>query len=426
MKLLTRTVQNYVLFSALLLLISIPLFYYAIQWLFVHKMDRELRSHKSEFYKLIPLLKTDQDIKFFSLMNDEFLLRETSYLMQTDSLLTKDIFNDKEDEMHPYRVLRTGVRIQGKPYQLQIQESLVDTSELVSAIVAIQATLITLLLIGFVLINQKLSRTVWQPFYTILDRLKKYQIDKDKSIDLPPSSTAEFRDLSLAISQLVNRNSEVYQSQKEFNENAAHELQTPLAICRTKLELLAQTKDLTREQADLVGSLLDTTDRITRLNKDLLLLSKIENRQFLQTEEIELKSIIIKCLDVYKRKANEKGLSIKLSIDKTPHLYANLVLLEILVSNIISNAIRHANDGGIVTIESTTSCLSVSNSGAPLEHPEKIYHRFHRESRTTLGSGLGLSIVKKICELTGYKIAYDYQSSLHRFKICFTDATPSP
>jgi hypothetical protein len=171
-------------------------------------MDRELRSHKSEFYKLIPLLKTEHDIKFFSLMNDEFLLRESSYLMQTDSLLTKNIFNDKEDEMHPYRVLRTGVTIQGKPYQLQIQESLVDTSELVSAIVAIQATLITLLLIGFVLINQKLSRTVWQPFYTILDRLKKYQIDKDKSIDLPPSSTAEFRDMSLAISQLVNRNSE--------------------------------------------------------------------------------------------------------------------------------------------------------------------------------------------------------------------------
>jgi signal transduction histidine kinase len=81
--------------------------------------------------------------------------------------------------------------------------------------------------------------------------------------------------------------------------------------------------------------------------------------------------------DVYKRKANEKRLSIKLSIDKTPHLNANLVLLEILVSNIISNAIRHANDGGIVTIESTTSCLSVSNSGAPLEHPEKIFHRFH-------------------------------------------------
>jgi signal transduction histidine kinase len=196
-------------------------------------------------------------------------------------------------------------------------------------------------------------------------------------------------------------------------------LQTPLAICRTKLELLAQTQDLTQEQADLVGSLLDATDRLTRLNKDLLLLSKIENRQFLQTEEVDLKSVITKCLAVYRHKAQEKDLVLKLSFDEAPFIIANPVLLEVLINNIISNAIRHANDGGTVTIDSTTSGLTVSNSGDPLVHPEKIFDRFHRESRATMGSGLGLSIVKKICEIAGFKIAYHYASPLHQFKIVF-------
>jgi signal transduction histidine kinase len=419
MKLLTRTVRNYVLFSALLLLIATPVFYFSIQWLFINQIDRELRSHKNEFHELLPLLNTEEEMEFFEKMNDEFLLRESQYLMQNDSLLTMDIVNPKKNEIHPYRVLRTGVMIQGKAYQLQIQESMVDNGGLIGAIVFIQVFLITLLLLGFVLINRKLSKTIWQPFYNILDKLKQYQIDKDGSISLPKSAIAEFRDLSLAISQLVNRNVEVFRSQKEFTENAAHELQTPLAICRTKLELLAQAKDLTQDQADLIGSLSDAMDRITKLNKDLLLLSRIESRQYLSLEVTELKTIILKCVEVYQHKVHEKGLSVVLSLDDSFRIEANTVLLEVLFTNIISNAIRHANNGGAVTIESTKSGVTVSNSGDPLEHPEKIFDRFHRESRTTFGSGLGLSIAKKICEVAGYDISYTYSSGMHHFKILF-------
>ena len=425
MKLLTRTVRNYVLFSALLLLIATPLFYFSIRWLFVNQIDGELRSHKNEFNELLPLLNTEKEMKFFEKMNDEFLLKESLYLMQNDSFLTVDIINDKQNEIHPYRVLRTGVMIQGKPYQLQIQESMVDSGKLIGAIVVIQVSLIALLLLGFVLINRKLSNTIWQPFYKILERLKQYQIDRDNSISLPQSTTAEFRDLSLVISQLVNRNVEVFQNQKEFTENAAHELQTPLAICRSKLELLAQTKDLTQEQADLVGSLSDSMDRITRLNKDLLLLSKIENMQYVNIEEIELKTVILKCLEVYQHKIQEGDLTIELSLEETFRIRANTVLFEVLITNIISNAIRHTNRRGTVMIVSTKSALTVSNSGDALEHPEKIFHRFHRESRTTLGSGLGLSIAKKICERAGYNISYYYLSDMHHFKILFTNAVAS-
>lgn len=400
-------------------MVSTPIFYFSIQGLFIHKMDRELLSHKSEFYELLPLLKTEDDLIFLSLMNDEILLKEDINLMKEDSFRTVDIYSEDEREPHPYRILRTGVMVLNKPYVLQVQESMVGTVELISAIVAIQVALIALLLAGFGFINRKLSATVWGPFYNILNELKSYRIDKDSSIEFPDSSINEFKDLSTAVSELVNRNHEAFQNQKEFTENAAHELQTPLTICRTKLELLAQTKELTREQADLVGNLLDATDRMTRLNKDLLLLSRIENRQFIEVEKIGLKKIIQKSIDAYNQKVLQKRLTVNLSVDELLQIKANPVLLEVLINNLISNAFRYTTEGGIVSIEGNQTELIISNSGKPLEHPEKIFHRFHREARSTPGSGLGLSIVKKICDVSDYKASYKYTSEMHQFSICF-------
>lgn len=420
MKLLTRTVSNYIVFSAMLLLVSTPVFYLSIQGLFIHKMDRELLSHKKEFYELLPLLETEDDFALFRQMNDEIILKEADYLIKGDSFLTADIYNVEWAKPQSYRILRTGVVVRGNPYILQVQESMVDTTELISAIVAIQVALIALLLAGFGFINRKLSKTVWRPFYDALTGLKRYQIDRDDTIELPKSSIDEFNDLRLAVFQLVSRSHETFQNQKEFTENAAHELQTPLAICRTKLELLAQTKELTHEQADLVGNLLDTTDRITRLNKDLLLLSRIENRQFLEKEVIELNVIVKRCIDIYSNKIHERGLKVILSLSQSLRVKANPMLLEVLINNVISNAFRYTADGGTITIETTSSDLVVSNTGTPMEHPEKIFHRFHRESRSIPGSGLGLSIVKKICEVSGHELSYNYASPMHQFRISFS------
>ncbi len=423
MKLLTRTVRNYVIFSALMILISTPLFYSSIQRLFINKLDVELISHKKEFYELLPLIKTETDLKFFALMNDEFVLKQNDHRLEMDSFLTVNIYSEKERKVHPYRILRTEVFIRGKSYVLQIQESLVNAIDLVATIVTIQVILLTLLFIGFVLINRKLTRTVWSPFYTILDKLKSYRIDKDTSIDLPTSSTTEFQELSSAISELVNNSYAAFQSQKEFTENASHELQTPLAICQSKLELLTQTKELTFEQAELVESLFDALDRITRLTKNLLLLSKIENRQFLDTDEIEVRSILTKCIDAYNHQIQEKQLTVEISLPEAVSIKANPILFEVLINNLISNAVRHSSQASTITVKGAKDHIIISNAGAPLEHPGKIFQRFHREQRTTFGSGLGLSIVKKVCDISGYFIAYSYSPPNHQFKITF--ATPA-
>ena len=417
MKLLTRTVRNYVIFSALLLLVSTPLFYFAIQQLFVHQMDRELLSHKREFYELVPMLKNEDDLKLFGLMNDEFLLKENGYPIQVDSLITMDIYNEKAGDLQPYRVLQTGVNIQGKSYVLQIQESMVNTTDLVSAIVIIQVTLITVLLIGLILINRKLSKTIWDPFYTILDKLRKYQIDKDTSIELPQSATAEFRDLSATVSQLVNTSHGVFQSQKEFTENASHELQTPLAVIRSKIDMLMQTP-LSEKQAELIHVMQDAAGRMARLNRNLLLLAKSENHQFLEREQVNLVLLVEKLLDQFREQVEQKGLRVEISQSKVLNLMANRTSMEVLLTNLLTNAIRYAPPKSIIHILFGENSFSVSNAGEPLVNPEKIFDRF-QHTRSSNGSGIGLAIVKEICDSNGFKAQYQFKNSMHLFTIDF-------
>ncbi len=425
MKLLTRTVRNYLIYSTLLVLLFTPLFYYSIHQLFIHDMDKVLLAHKKDFYGSINNINSLDDLELFHLMNEEFVLEQVENLQIGDSIFTVDLYDNGAERWAPHRVYQSGVQILGKNFRLQIRESMLSNSELISAVMIIQLLMLTLLLVGLSIINHNLAKTIWGPFYSILDRLKKYRIDEDTELVLPASTTAEFRELSAAIKHLVDRSRAAYQDQKEFAENASHELGTPLAICRTKLELLAQTKELTEEQAGLVESLLEATERISRLNRNLVLLSKIENRQFFDSEKIDLSAVVTKATEAYKGQVEEKRIFIKSSVAPNAIVNANPALLELIIFNIISNAIRHTPEDGTVIIQGSKAFINVANTGPPLQSPEKIFQRFHRESRNVLGSGLGLSIVKKACEASGFSIEYRYHSDMHQFKIVFANSSAS-
>jgi signal transduction histidine kinase len=420
MKLLKRTVKNYILYSTLLLVVSTPLFYIAIRQLFIHEMEEELFHHKANFNHIVKQLETEKEIQFFQLINEEFKLSEAKTWPVSDSVYTYTQYDSLEGINIPFRALRTGIQIQNKNYELIIRESIVGNTRLVTAIVAIQVVLLILMLTGFVLINRKLSHEVWDPFYKILDKLKQYKIDEDTFISLPHSSTAEFRDLSKAIVLLVNKSRDAYLNQKEFTENASHELQTPIAIFRSKLELLIQTTPLTKEQAELISNLLDTTDRIARLNKNLLLLSKIENRQFIATDEVSVIAVLNRTIEDYQQLALTREINITVDAAKDLVIKANPILFEILISNLISNALRYATFKTDVWIKVEKETLTVLNNGSPLKSPEKIFNRFNQESRSSQGSGLGLAILKKICEVENFSINYYYSNSRHQFQVSFS------
>lgn len=424
MKLLSRTIQNYVLFSALLFAVCTPVFYLAIKRLFVHEMDGVLLAHKRDFIKSSAFIKTEDDLVYYHMMNKEFMLTPTPHHQIEDTLFTVELYDSLHQATIPFRTYITGVLINNKPYQLKIQESMVSSRDLVSAIVSIQAGLLLILFLGLAFINRKLSRTIWLPFYKILERLKLYQLDKDTSIELPHSTTAEFRDLSTAITQLVSNNRSAYQSQKEFTENASHEIQTPLAVLSGKLDMLIQT-NLTEQQAELIQSIQDSALRLSRLSKNLLLLAKIENNQFHEMEEIDGESLLTNLLKQFDDSIHQKNLIIRLRYPaQRVRTVFNKVLFEILVSNLLSNAIRYAPTNSTISIDGSSQHFAIKNEGEALKKPQAVFDRFARENTTQNGTGLGLAIVKKICDQLGYRIRYGYEDGQHTFEVLFHSSLP--
>jgi signal transduction histidine kinase len=420
MKLLNRTIKSYVIYSAVLILVFTPLFYFAIQHVVVLSMDDALISHKNEFHHSIQFLHEPSDLEVFKLFNKEFVLTPVPEPRKKDSLYTAVLYDSSTKQEIPHRVYEAPVVLWGKNYDLMIRESMVSNKVLIGYIVGIQLIFIAVMVVGVYFINRRLSEKIWSPFYQILNELRSFNLEGKGKVSFPHSSTVEFRELIDAIKQLINTSKEAYRSQKEFTENASHELQTPLAICRTKLELLAQTRNLTQEQAELVASLLDATDRITRLHKNLLLLSKIENRQFMEKATIDVRAKAQRIADNFVDQINERKLTVEWNCNGEVTVQANPVVMDVLLTNLMSNAVRYTPQNGIVRIMISNDMVEVSNSGMPLKNPEKVFERFHRDSQNIIpGNGLGLSIVKKICDVYSYRAMYYYEDTMHHFKIRF-------
>ncbi len=254
-----------------------------------------------------------------------------------------------------YRLLTSYLVINQETYKLQIKSSLQDHQRLIGSIIILQSVLLILLLTGLLLINQSLARRIWKPFYQTLRKLRAYKVDDPAPLALAPSGISEFEELNTAVEQLAERSRQSYLSQKEFAENASHELRTPLAVFQGKLEMLMQTMPLSEEQAMLINDLADASHRMTRLNKGLLLLTRIQNGQFPDTADVSVRNTARHLLAQYEPQIGQKGLSVE--EDWLDELWVNMSpnLLEVLLGNLLSNAIRHNLPGGKIVVKGPTA-----------------------------------------------------------------------
>jgi signal transduction histidine kinase len=274
--------------------------------------------------------------------------------------------------------------------------------------------------LGLLIINRVLTKRIWKPFYNTLDRLKAYRIDRQAILKLEPSPVYEFNDLNKAIETLTETNHQAYQSQKEFTENASHEMQSPLAVFQSKLELLMQTTPLNEEQASLIADLAGASKRLFRLNKTLILLTRIDNDQFLEKETVSVKDVLEKLINQFEFQIKNKSIHISFIDDEDFSVEANKTLIEILLSNLLSNAIRHNIPNGFIQVALHKKELVIQNSGKPSPlDSKKIFRRFQKESQDTESIGLGLEIVQKICALYRYAVQYRFSNQLHIFSVEF-------
>lgn len=335
------------------------------------------------------------------------------------------IFNDEiefqydEDEL-PVRILQTHfIDINGNYQQLEIYTSTIEMDDLTENIIIALLILFFALLLSIIFINHWTFKKAWKSFYSLLQQLKTYKIEQTQEVLSTEIPIREFDELQSEINKMIARNQTTFQQQKQFIGNASHELQTPLAILSNRLENLMQNSELTENNLVELGKIHESLHRLIKLNQSLLFISKVENNQFITTENVNFNLLTQNILDEFSDLIQFKNLKIEKVLTETFETKINLELAQILVSNLIRNAITHTQKNGWIQINITQNQfiiknLSVSNQALD---PTQIFERFHKENQDKNNTGLGLAIVKSIIKLyPSLHIRYKFQEG-HIFEI---------
>jgi signal transduction histidine kinase len=407
-------------FATVVVLLSVPLFYIISYQLYLHETDEALKLQHNEFQILYANKLTKNDIKLFNELNRDIEIQKLSDTNSSEKIFTKSYYNALEKENEPYRFITSPIKIDGETYLFSSKINLVDSIELLYGILALFIVIIIILVVGLFYITKRLSLNLWQPFYQTVNEIENFEIDSNAKTSLTENNVEEFSRLNTALHKLVSKNRTIYQSQTEFIENAAHELQTPIAIFKTKIDNLLQQENNSETQFKLLEEINLATFKLQKLNKNMLLLSKIGSNNYADHEEIDFEKLIIKQLPFFKEQAKSQNIEIVFKINAIPKIQANLFLTEIILRNLLSNAINHNKFNGIVEIILEENTITISNTGSTIAlQQEKLYQRFTKAATATNGNGLGLAIVKQSIENLNWSISYYFENSLHHFVLKF-------
>lgn len=327
------------------------------------------------------------------------------------------IYDPSQNEEEVFRELSTFKKINGKNYRITVRNLIVESKDILIAIVVSYFIIILLAFLFLYYFNVEGNRKLWIPFFKNLETMKAFSVKSENPIVLVESNILEFQELGTEISLLTNKVRDDYQNLKQFTEDVSHELQTPLAIMQAKIENIINTNAIDENQYLLFSSLQQDIQRLKQLNKRLILLTKIENNQFINIAEIDISKRIEKSILNFRELFN---VEIVFKNKQNLHVSMDPYLAEVLCNNLISNAVKHSEKKEDILVSCFQNSMLISNSGEKaIENPEKLFNRFYRESKSNQSTGLGLAIVKKICDLYGFKISYQFQEKTHIFSIIF-------
>ena len=421
MKLLSYTYRKLALLLFLLMAVWGVLFYYAIIDEVVDETDDTLENYG--------------EILMESALHDPSILETEGSLMsfykftpisEEEGRHYRQVFYDAtvyielEDEDEPVRVMCTAFRMpDGQYYELKLMISILERDDMVEAMLWYLGALFLLFLICTSIGIQLVLKGVFRPLHRVLDWLHCIQPGKEVPPLDNPTKIREFRQLSDAALDMGNRSYKAYEEQKQFIENASHELQTPLAIVRGKVELLAESEGMTEQQMEQLDEIYATLGRAVKLNKSLLLLSRIENGQYTEMEDVSVDEILDELLpdlmDIYEH----KQVRLIRKREEQPFIIrCNHSLAQILVSNLVKNSLLHNREGGELQVLTTPTSLVIKNTGdVPLDG-EKLFRRFyHGMDGKKDSTGLGLAIARSIALSSSLKLTYEWQDGMHTFRL---------
>ena len=334
--------------------------------------------------------------------NNQYFLREVTkeYAGSCDDIIYKDsmVYIPEKDETEPARILTTIFKDDGeKFFELTVATPSIEKEDLKDAMWVFYRNM--------------------RPLYVLLHWLDKYRIGKVNEPLQNNTRVSEFRKLNEAAVRYAERSEQMFEQQKQFIGNASHEMQTPLAICRNRLEMLMEDENLSESQLEELMKTHQTLEHITKLNKSLLLLSKIENGQFTDTVQVEVNKLLRQYLEDYKEVYQYREIITSIEEEGVFYLTINETLAVVLLTNLLKNAFVHNMDGGHIRIVITPHSVMFCNTGAaqPLD-ARRIFERFYQGKKKEGSTGLGLAIADTICKMQALRLCYEYKSGEH----CFT------
>jgi signal transduction histidine kinase len=252
----------------------------------------------------------------------------------------------------------------------------------------------------------------------MLSELKTFNLSDNKAFPLKPNTVDEFDELNKVVHSMSSRVKNDYQHLKSFTENASHEMMTPLAVITSKLDMLIQDETLKPEHYEQINDIYSATGKLSRMNQSLLLLVKIENNLIEDAELLSLDILISQKIKQFQELISAKELTVIETIEMRKVMVSKY-LIDILLNNLFSNAIRHNINNGKVTINLTDAHLVFQNTGSNHAlNAGTLFERFQKGKKSE-GVGLGLTIVKNICSVYSWHINYSFENSLHTFQIVF-------
>ncbi len=415
MKLLTKTGYYYLTLTIFLFLAGGTLFYVYISRLLNEEINEQLFIAKD---KIVSYVNTTLSLPASSPVDDYKLILVPVPDQVSESILDTFLLSPLLDEQLPYRRLIFPVSLNGQHYAAILHQPLIEKDDLLQAVLKSLGWMTGIFVVVLVMMSRWISYRLWKPFYQTL-----YQLQRIGLKDAPhfaKRNIDEFNALHQELNRLIQRIQTQYKNLKEFTENASHELQTPISIIRNNLESLLQSEALPQADRIIVRRTYESTHRLSRILQSLLLLSKIENLQFVNVIPLPIMPLLDSGMQLFKEIQEYKNINVEFLVKHDGIIHMDPYLADVLISNLLGNAFKHCPMEGSVTVEWDNQILTISNSGPLLDIPEEnLFDRFMKGNRTIESTGLGLAIVKQICDLYGLSLSYAYMKALHTFKVKF-------
>lgn len=397
----------------IIIIVSIGL-YFVIENTVTNETDEQLINISK---KVEEELKSAKTISFSPFVEVSVIDNTESPKYKFENIL---LTSHDDDEGELFRQLTSYAKVNGINYKIITRVSLIEKEDMLFTIINITIGAIFLLVLIMYFANKIISKKILSDFYDTLKKLENFSLKNDDKLTLINSKIEEFEQLNNSLLYLAEKAKSEYRSLKEFSEELNHEIQTPISVLKSKLEMLLQSNNITEENLALLEASLKNLNKLERINKSILLLNKLEHKDLFESTQLNLSAEIKNVLNDYNDFISSKNLTLSQNLYEHFTITANHSLINILVNNLISNAIKHNVNNGEIKIELKNNELIISNSIQPSKkNPEKYFERFYKESNSTESVGLGLTIAKKICDLYGLTISNQIQDNVYSVKVKF-------